>query len=52
MVLGRLREFVEVPEYKSLRCMKKRHCLSAASLAFFHTSLAKEYTRGTSEFSN
>lgn len=27
-------EFVEVPEYKSLRCMKKRHCLSVASLAF------------------
>lgn len=32
--------------------MKKRHCLSVASLAFFHTLLAKEYTPATSEFSN
>ena len=32
--------------------MKKRHCLSVASLTFFHTLLAKACTSGTSEFSN
>ena len=34
-------------------CWQNRKlCLSVASLAFFHTLLAKEYTPGISEFSN
>ena len=41
LVLGRLREFVEVPEYKSLRCMKKKTLSERSEFGFFSYVFSK-----------